>query len=392
MPGQVVTQHDALSMSKEIVCKDRRQQRLMEVLFRKSGVDTRRTVVPWQTAYQWNRDEGTRGFGPATGDRMALYERYAPELSARACRRALRMDPSDPVQAEYSNGEAVEDDWPVEGGSQLAPDDPQKQRGGVSGNDGTKCRPAAVTHLVTVSCTGFVAPGLDLHLIDELGLSPHVQRVHVGFMGCHGAINGLRTARGLVAADPDAVVLLCAVELCSLHYRMNWDEDAMVGNALFADGAAALLIDGKGRRDPSQGVSVIDCASVKLPDSADQMSWKIGNHGFDMTLTGRVPESIREHLSQWLSQWLGRHGLSISEINDWIVHPGGPRILDSTEVSLGLAAGRLDRSRGILRELGNMSSPTVLFVLERSFRSGAPGPRVMLAFGPGLVAEAALLS
>lgn len=384
MPGQVVTQEDALAMSGDIICKDERQKRLLRMLFRKSGVKTRRTVIPWKTAYFWNEDESTESRGPGTADRMALYERYAPQLAIEACRQAVGMDLADLKTTQLRD--------------RLEGSDPLGTDGGVESDTTSSLRnassidPASITHLVTVSCTGFAAPGVDWHLFDALGLSPTVQRVQVGFMGCHGAINGLRTARGLAAADPDAVVLLCAVELCSLHYRMTWEDEAMVGNALFADGSAAVVVVGRNRVEEfSQGIPILDSASIRIPDSDDQMSWRIGDHGFDMTLTGQVPTSIQAHLQDWLAHWLGPHGLSADDISDWIVHPGGPRILDATEVALNLPENELGRSREVLSELGNMSSPTVLFVLQRSLKAGKSGPRVVLAFGPGLVAEATLL-
>lgn len=371
-------------MSSDIICQDERQKRLLRMLFRKSGVKSRRTVIPWKTAYFWNKDGGPESRGPGTGDRMTLYEQYAPQLATEACRQAMGMSPENLNAVELPN--------------RLNSSDPLGSDGNVD-SDGhgplkspVTIDPKTVTHLVTVSCTGFAAPGLDWHLFDALGLSPSVQRVQVGFMGCHGAINGLRTARGLAAADPDAVVLLCAVELCSLHYRMSWENEAMVGNALFADGSAAVVIVGSNRAKQHAGsLPIIDSASIRIPDSDDQMSWRIGNHGFDMTLTGQVPVSIEKHLCRWLSDWLAPHGLDPKSVGGWIVHPGGPRILDATDAALDLDENALSTSREVLSELGNMSSPTVLFVLQRALKAGRTGPRVVLAFGPGLVAEATLL-
>jgi predicted naringenin-chalcone synthase len=383
VPTLEVAQPDALAMSCDIICEDSRQQRLLRMLFRKSGVAKRRTVIPWKTAYQWNQNGSPGSRGPGTADRMALYERHAPPLAIEAGRQALglpdsRLAPSsegteawhqDPV----SNPAIESMRWRMEGPPASLP-------------------AAAVTHLITVSCTGFSAPGIDLQLQHALGLPATVQRVHVGFMGCHGAINALRVARGLAAADPDAVILVVAVELCSLHYRMTWEDDAMVGNALFADGAAAALIVGQNHRgDFSSAAELVDTASIRIPDSVDQMSWRIGDHGFDMTLTGQVPTSIAEHLCEFVRDWLQRHTIAMSDVADWIVHPGGPRILDATERALGLGERCLLGSRAVLNDLGNMSSPTVLFVLLRSLATGVRGPRVVLAFGPGLVAEAALL-
>jgi len=211
-----VTQHDAFAMSSDIICSDQRQKRLLKVLFSKSGVATRRTVIPWKTAYFWNQDANSVGRGPGTGDRMSLYSRYAPQLATEACRQSLGLKISDLKPIDFGAR--------LEGADPLGSDGGLESDGTATLSDNQAISPCSVTHLVTVSCTGFAAPGVDFHLFDALGLAPSVQRVHVGFMGCHGAINGLRTARGLAAADPDAVVLLCAVELCSLHYRMNWED------------------------------------------------------------------------------------------------------------------------------------------------------------------------
>jgi predicted naringenin-chalcone synthase len=254
--------------------------------------------------------------------------------------------------------------------------------------------PAGITHLVTVSCTGFAAPGVDIALIGELGLAATVERVQVGFMGCHGAINGLRVARALSAADPQARVLLCAVELCSIHYQMQWDPKKFVGNSIFADGAGAVVGGAAAETVEAAaaetGWRVAASGSCLLPDSADAMRWTIGDHGFEMELSPRVPDLIRRHLRPWFESWLLRQGLALADIGSWAVHPGGPRILTAVEESLGLPREALGVSREVLAEYGNMSSPTVLFILERLRERQSPRPCVMLGFGPGLMAEAAL--
>jgi predicted naringenin-chalcone synthase len=247
--------------------------------------------------------------------------------------------------------------------------------------------PREVTHLVTVSCTGFFAPGVDALLIERLGLPRAVHRTHVGFMGCHGALNGLRAATAY-ARDPDARVLLCAVELCSLHFAYGWDPEMLVANTLFADGAAALA--GWGGEDDGAW-RVRDSGTFLMPDSDEAMTWRIGDHGFRMTLSAQVPERIRQHLAGWLGPWLRERGVAPEEVGSWAVHPGGPRILDAVEEAMELPGDALTISRETLRDYGNMSSPTVLFIVERMRRENAPRPCVALAFGPGLVVEAALL-
>lgn len=255
------------------------------------------------------------------------------------------------------------------------------------------CPPEAVTHLVTISCSGFAAPGIDYEIIERLGLSATVERVNVGFMGCHGALNGLRVAEGVAAARPGkARILLCAVELCSLHYHYGCDPEQVVANALFADGAAATVIGSVADSECATAWSIRGTGSCLIPDSKDAMTWRIGDHGFEMTLSPRVPDLIANTLPSWIESWLQSHGLGVADVNSWAVHPGGPRILNAVGKCLGLDHGALQVSRSVLQEHGNMSSPTILFIIKHLQDTAAPGPCVALAFGPGLTAEAVLLA
>ena len=184
-------------------------------------------------------------------------------------------------------------------------------------------------------------------------------------------------------------MLLCAVELCSLHHQYHWQPDQIVANALFADGAAALVV--RAETVAQGGWRVVDQRSVVIPDSTELMHWRIGDHGFQMTLSTQVPQVICDKLQPWLAAWLDEHGLDVGSVGSWAIHPGGPRILEACAQAMGLDAARLVDSQEILAEFGNMSSPTVLFILDRLRRRDAPRPCVMLAFGPGLTIEAALL-
>jgi predicted naringenin-chalcone synthase len=333
-------------------CKlDTERERTLSALYRRSGVATRSSVVlavsngllaGRQSFYPPARDADDRG--PSTAARMSVYAEAAPDLALRATRRAL-------VDA------------------------------GLSAD--------AVSHLVTVSCTGFAAPGIDAALIEGLGLPRATQRTHVGFMGCHGALNGLRIARSVVDADADDIVVVCSVELCTLHFSYGWDPDMMVANALFGDGAAAVVGRAAGGDAGTWRVSA--SGTFLVPESAEDMSWRIADHGFRMTLSARVPALIEQHVGAWTRDWLGGEGLSIDDIATWAVHPGGPRILTSVERALGLGRDRSDASREILSACGNMSSATILFILDRLRTRGAPTPLVALAFGPGLVIEAVLI-
>lgn len=244
-----------------------------------------------------------------------------------------------------------------------------------------------ITHLVTVSCTGFQAPGIDVRLIRDLEISPGVERTHVGFMGCHGALNGLRVAKAISQADANAVVLLVAIELCSLHYYYGAEPSKVIANALFADGAAAMLVS-----QQIPGMAVVASGSQLLAESEREMGWVIGDSGFGMTMTKQIPRLIEQHLRGWVEGWLMERDLRIDDIAHWAVHPGGPKILEAVQSSLGLPDTAMADSWQILANYGNMSSPTVFFILRHQSQRRGTGPTVLLGFGPGLIVEAALLS
>jgi prepilin-type processing-associated H-X9-DG protein len=210
-------------------------------------------------------------------------------------------------------------------------------------------------------------------------------------MGCHGAINGMRAALGVTAAQPDAHVLLVATELCSLHFCFSWDPERLLGNALFADGSAAMVCRASKQNESDHEWQVAATGSCLIPDTRDAITWRIGDFGYEMSLSSEVPELINTHLRPWLQAWLNENNLSIDEIESWAIHPGGPRIVDAVDESLDLPSHATDVSREILRTHGNMSSPTVLFILDRLRETQSPRPCVALGFGPGLVAEAALI-
>jgi predicted naringenin-chalcone synthase len=250
---------------------------------------------------------------------------------------------------------------------------------------------ADITHLISISCTGFASPGFDFELCEQLQLKHSIARTNIGFMGCHAMLNGLRVADAFVKSDARAIVLICAVELCSLHYQYGRDVGRIVANSLFADGAAAMIC----RRLPSQQAGnhwkLRASGSQLIPAGKELMTWKVGDHGFEMTLSRQVPNWIRQRLRSWLVPWLAEHGFKLEEIRQWAIHPGGPRILDAIEESLGLTPQDTLPSRQTLERYGNMSSPTVVFVLERLRHGTSRGGCVMLGFGPGLTIEAAIL-
>lgn len=246
------------------------------------------------------------------------------------------------------------------------------------------------------SCTGYATPGLDIRVAAGLGMAADVQRLFVGHMGCYAALPALGAVGDFVVARGRPAVLL-SVELTSLHVQPpTADMGQVVAHALFGDAAAAVVVTpgpaGPGPAGP--GLEVVDVAAVTDPATADHMTWDVTDHGFRMELSPRVPDVLARHVEPLTAGLLARHGLRTGDVDGWVVHPGGPRILDTVTERLGLPADALDLSRQVLAEHGNCSSATVLLVLEALRAAGRPAagrPAVALAFGPGLTLYAVLL-
>lgn len=326
--------------------------RWLRGLYRYSGIESRYSVLPdAEMSPAESRFVPTRPphEAPTTAERMAVYEREAPPLAAEAARRAL---------AEPGAGAASD-----------------------------------ITHLIVVSCTGFFAPGLDLRLVELLGLRPEVKRTLVGFQGCSAAFNGLRLAADIVRAEPDARALVVCAELCSLHAQPSLDRVNLTVTSLFADGAAACVV-GADPAGLAERFELGGFLTALAPEAADAMSWRIGDHGFHMTLSPQVPRLVGQLAPGAVDDLLGGRGRP----RRWAIHPGGPSIVDQAAAALGLSDEQAEPSRSVLRRHGNMSSPTVLFVLDeqrRRMRAEGLAARedvVAMAFGPGLVAELARLT
>ncbi len=332
----------------------RMSQRLIHAAFDASGIEYRNTVLSELAAFA-NGDATdpqtgavlTAGSGViprrSTGSRNDAYIALAPGLFAAAARDALA-------------------------GSGLAAQD--------------------VTHVVTVSCTGMFAPGPDYRLIEDLGLSRAAERYHIGFMGCAAAIPGLRLAARICDAQPSAVVLVAAAELCTLHIRSSQDPQQIVSASVFADGAAAAIVTAR-ETGPTPRLELERFATALTSEGETDMVWTIGDEGFDMVLTAEVPRIIGREIRAAVDDFLG--GV---EPDVWAAHPGGRSVLDRVESGLGLDPAALEVSRDVLRRQGNMSSATILFILKELLDDPrlADGARIgALAFGPGLTVESALL-
>jgi predicted naringenin-chalcone synthase len=237
-----------------------------------------------------------------------------------------------------------------------------------------------ITHVIVTSCTGFSAPGLDLALVERCRLSPLVERTMVGFMGCYAAINALKLARHIVRSEPDARVLAVNLELCSLHLHETTDVEEILSFLLFADGCAAALISAD-----RIGVAMESFHAALVPGTRELIRWHIRQQGFDMVLSGAVPGAIRTALAGSRDAVLG----GANDVELWAVHPGGRTVLDAVEQAFGLPSAALGASRAVLNDFGNMSSGTVMFVLDRLMRDGSGEGRrgCAMSFGPGLVAE-----
>ncbi|WP_116091030.1 type III polyketide synthase [Sphingomonas crusticola] len=236
-----------------------------------------------------------------------------------------------------------------------------------------------ISHIVVASCTGFVAPGIDQILARELGLAPTVERTLVGFMGCYAAIAALRVAHHIVRSTPDARVLVVMVELCTLHLQGTTELEPLLAMLQFGDGAGAAIVSA----EPT-GFAIDRFFAHTLPDSAELIGWKIGDEGFVMHLAGAVPNRIGEALHDEMTR---NALLGEDRIDRWAVHAGGRSVLDAVERSLDLPEDALADSRAVLAEKGNMSSATVMFVLERMLARGGTENGLTIAFGPGLAAE-----
>ena len=309
----------------------RREATLLGRMMQRSGIASRYTVLPDAATQQAEGSFYAAVEPPSTLDRMTVYAREAPELALEAI----------------------------------------AQLGDLGG----------ITHMVVASCTGFTAPGLDQVIARRLGLAPTVERVVVGFMGCYAGVTAVRTAAHLVRSDPAARVLVVAVELCTLHLQPTDRLESLLAMGQFADGAAAAVVSAQG-----PGLALGEGLSLTLEDSHELITWTIGDTGFAMELSGEVPGRLAEALAQPEVADVVTAGRPVSAIEAWAVHPGGKSIVDAVERGLGLPPEKVAASRAVLHDYGNMSSATVLFVLDRLMEQ-RPATGIALAFGPGLAME-----
>jgi len=301
----------------------------------RSQIDHRYSFIPPELSF------GTDGFYeagrfPDTTQRMRFFERHAPILAAQALDELGLAELRDEV-----------------------------------------------THVIVACCTGFYAPGLDVEIMKHYRLKPGVERTIIGFMGCYSAISALKLARHIVRSESLAKVVIVNLELCTIHLREDMDLEHMLACLLWGDGCSAMLVSAA-----PEGFEIQGFRTAVIGDSADQMVWRLGRDGFDLSLSGQLAHTLSQALPAAADAVLG--GRKVDDIDLWAVHPGGRSILDAVGAGFRLPANALDFSRSVLRRFGNMSSATVAFVMRHMLDQQAKGRGCAMAFGPGVVAECML--
>jgi alpha-pyrone synthase len=251
----------------------------------------------------------------------------------------------------------------------------------------------AITHLITVSCTGMYAPGIDIELVQKLNFNSSTFRTAINFMGCYGAFNAIKIAESICKAEPNATVLIVSVELCTIHFQKNVELDNIISNAIFADGAAAVII--KANPEQQKYFTLETFHNNLLPQTNQEMAWEIGDNGFDIVLSTYIPEIIESGIAAFATDLLTKHGVALADIDLFAIHPGGLKILQACEAALKITSEQNKYSYEVLRNFGNMSSATILFVLKAIWDDLDTEDHhksiFSCAFGPGLTLESMML-
>ena len=329
------------------------QKRILTAIYKASGIETRYSVISdfSKAAGEFNffPNDPAKEF-PTTAERMKLYHTHALPLALAAIKDCI------------SNSDA--------------------------------CDIKKITHLITVSCTGMYAPGIDIEIIQKLELNPSTKRTTVNFMGCYGAFNGLKIADAFCRAEPNAKVLLVCIELCSIHFQKNFALENLISNAIFSDGAAAVLVQAHSNHHKQLKINSFHCDLI--PQTNQEMAWSIADYGFDIVLSSYVPKIIKTGIAAFTKKLLNQSNDALSEVDFYAIHPGGIKILQACEEALPISVEDNKHSYDVLRNFGNMSSATILFVLKNiwnSLDSSDDNKNIFsCAFGPGLTLESMLLT
>jgi predicted naringenin-chalcone synthase len=337
-------QKDILQYMQKAYQLDSDEKRKLAFLYHHSGIETRHSAIPDYgiTKADWNfLPQNDQDAFPSIDQRMELYKKNACGISIEAIQKCI---------ATHINADQI-------------------------------------THLITISCTGMSAPGLDLEIMEAMQLSPTLFRTSVNFMGCYAAIHGLKLAKFICDSEPDAQVVIVATELCTLHFQKEYTLENASSSLLFADGTAAVLVSNNSSN--SKALAIESFYSQVAFQGKKDMAWEISTKGFLMTLSSYIPQLIKEDIEHLIKSALQKKGLTVGDIHYWSIHPGGKKIVDVIEQKLSLTAENTKYARKVLAENGNMSSPTILFVLKEIMDSPIQsGENVFgIAFGPGLTME-----
>jgi predicted naringenin-chalcone synthase len=339
-------QNDILHFMQNVYAMNEADKRKIKFLYHQSAIEQRYSVVPdySKSINDWKfypQSENLEPF-PSLEQRMVWFNKYAAPLSVDAIRNCITG----------------------------------------------KILPKEITHLITVSCTGMSAPGLDLQVMELMDLPKNIFRTSVNFMGCYAAIHALKIADAICNSTKNAKVVIVCTELCTLHFQHEATMDNIASSLLFGDGSATALITNDDNK--LTGIHISDFYSEVLPKGKKDMSWELSSSGFLMTLSGYIPDLIEEDFETLAQRALEKNNLLKENVTHWCVHPGGKKILEAIHKSLHLTDGQLDTSYEVLKEYGNMSSPTILFVLDKmmdTINYDQPNTIFGAAFGPGLTME-----
>jgi predicted naringenin-chalcone synthase len=324
-------------------------RRKIALLYERCGIDARYSVMPDYSVSLHERKFYAETMDmepfPSLEKRMDWYGAHAPSLSVDAIRQCM--------EGHADNSE--------------------------------------LTWLITVSCTGMSAPGLDINIMQELQLSPDLQRSSINFMGCYAAVHALKLADAICRSNQKAKVLIVCTELCTLHFQKGNEMDNIASSLLFGDGAAAVLVTGDAYE--GKGLHIKGFHSQVALQGQQDMAWHLSGQGFLMRLSAYIPQLIKDGISPLLKKALENSGLAKESITRWAIHPGGKKILETIQQELDLQRDDLSASFNVLRNYGNMSSPTILFVLKEIMQqlNGKQEKIFAAAFGPGLTMETLIL-
>lgn len=336
---------------KEYVSDNRTTKSIIHRIYSNSGITKRHSVINdfrqnGHARFFFQKDGSLAA--PSTGSRNEVYSRHAKELFVEVARKLV--------------------------------------------NENASIDAKEITHVITVSCTGFFAPEPAYEIVKKLGLSPSTERYHLGFMGCFAAFPALKMAKSFCEADDDATVMIICLELCSIHFQDSENTDNLISASVFADGGSGAIVSS---RTPKNTGYRLDHFATSIADESEKdMAWTIGDTGFDMVLSTYVPDIIKSNLKEAVLPLFKNFDKPLQEIQNWAIHPGGRAILDKIEANFDLQADQLQASRSVLSDYGNMSSATIFFVLNRILQdpSDREESTLAMAFGPGLTIESGLFT